>query len=195
VDPDLSIKVNTLNILAGYDAFFASHSGVLPLAVDVTDFENSLGHPLISALEASLQASRHRVRALVLSNPHNPLGRCYSADVLESCAQFCQTHDIHLVSDEVFALSQFDSPDLPKAPKFTSILDLDLESLNVDPNRIHMIWSLSKDFAASGARIVSTTFNGSNSDYHHSHTTRHDHSTTDVTNFVRDAWCLATKTL
>lgn len=146
--------------LAGYDAFFTSHSGVTPVGVDVADFSESLGPALIDALEAALQATvstQQRVRALVLSNPHNPLGRCYSADALKLCIRFCEKHDIHLISDEVFALSEFDSPDLPDAPGFTSILSLDPASLGADPNRIHLIWSLSKDFAASGIRLVSTT--------------------------------------
>jgi aspartate/methionine/tyrosine aminotransferase len=80
--------------------------------------------------------------ALVLSNPHNPLGRCYSQDVLERCIKFCEKHDIHLVSDEVFALSEFDAPDLEDAPRFTSILSIDAEALCADPKRVHTIWSV-----------------------------------------------------
>ena len=147
-----------LNTTAGYDAFFTGHSGVTPLGVDVPDFEDSLGPALIDALENALQTSEQRIRALVLSNPHNPLGRCYSKDVLKRCIQFCEKHDIHLVSDEVFGLSEFDAPDLENAPKFTSILSIDPELLGADPTRIHLIWSLSKDFAASGVRLVSITF-------------------------------------
>ena len=139
----------------GYDAFFASHSGVVPLGVDVPDFTDSLGHELIDALGLAMQTTQRRVRALVISNPHNPLGRCYSTKVLEQCMRFCQKHDLHLVSDEVFGLSVFDSPDLPESPEFTSIMSLDPKTLGVDSQRIHLIWSLSKDFAASGVRLVS----------------------------------------
>lgn len=51
-------------------------------------------------------------------------------------------------------MSGFESPDLPEAPKFTSISSLDAKSLGADPSRIHLVWSLSKDFAASGVRLV-----------------------------------------
>lgn len=144
-----------LSSLAGYDAFFTAHSGVIPIGVDVSNFEDSLGPTLIDALEDALRASERKVRALVLSNPHNPLGKCYSKDMLQLCVKFCEKHDIHLISDEVFALSEFESPDLTAGPKFTSILSVDPKLLGADPNRIHFIWSLSKDFAASGIRLVS----------------------------------------
>jgi aspartate/methionine/tyrosine aminotransferase len=146
---------NGLNILAGYNTFLSSHSGVTPIGVEVADFEDSLGLALLDALQNAIQASQRRVRALVLSNPQNPLGRCYSAEVLKRCIQFCQENDIHLISDEVFGLSTFRSTDLPDASEFTSVFSLDPEALNADPNRIHLIWSLSKDFAASGVRLVS----------------------------------------
>lgn len=90
----------------------------------------------------------------MLCNPHNPLGRCYSKKMLEDCAKFCQSRGIHLISDEVFALSSFKSPDLPDVPDFTSVLSLDPKSLGCDPERIHVIWSMSKDLAASGIRLV-----------------------------------------
>lgn len=74
--------------------------------------------------------------------------------MLEDCAKFCQSRGIHLISDEVFALSSFKSPDLPDAPEFASVLSLDPKSLGCDPERIHVIWSMSKDLAASGIRLV-----------------------------------------
>ena len=141
--------------LGGYDVFFHSHSGVIPVGVDVLDLEKSLGPTLIDALEDAYENSQCRIRALLLCNPHNPLGRCYSREMLESCARFCQRRNIHLISDEVFALSKFKSPDLPDAPEFTSVLSLDPVLLEYDPERIHVIWSMSKDLAASGIRLVS----------------------------------------
>jgi aspartate/methionine/tyrosine aminotransferase len=131
---------------------------VTPVAVDVLDFADSLGPALIDALDSAMQNSKQTVRALVLANPHNPLGRCYSPDVLKRCILFCEKHDIHLVSDEVFALSEFECPDLVDAPGFTSVLSIDMEALGADEKRVHVIWSLSKDFAASGVRLVSTAF-------------------------------------
>lgn len=40
-------------------------------------------------------------RAFILCNPHNPVGRVYTADELRRLAEFCQRHDLVLCSDEI----------------------------------------------------------------------------------------------
>ncbi|KAL4741657.1 PLP-dependent transferase [Aspergillus similis] len=92
------------------------------------------------------------VRAVVLTNPHNPSGRCYSLSALECAARFCQDNNMHLISDEVYALSSFASAK-DGGEGFVSILALDLPSLGVESARIHMVWSTSKDFGSSGFRM------------------------------------------
>ena len=102
-----------------------------------------------AAFEHAISNSGFPVRALVLTNPHNPFGRCYTKEMVASCAQLCQRHNIHFISDEVYALSVFGEHE----DKFSSALQLDLESLKVDPSRVHVIWSISKDFGSSGVRM------------------------------------------
>ena len=136
--------------LSGYDTFFTSHSGINPVGVDEIKFEDSLGPALIDALEDAYGRSEYRVRVLVLCNLHNPLGRCYSKNMLENCAKFCQNRGVYFISDEMFALSSFKSADLSNAQEFTFVFSLDSKSLGWDPERIHAIWSMSKDLAASG---------------------------------------------
>lgn len=109
---------------------------------------------LSTALEYAIAASKPTVRALVLTNPHNPFGRCYTEDMVALCAQFCQKHNIHFISDEVYALSVFgEDVETGKKLTFPSALQLDLPALNVDPDRVHIIWSTSKDFGSSGIRV------------------------------------------
>ena len=43
----------------------------------------------------------------MLVNPHNPTGRTYSADTLRGYVQFAEKHDLHLISNEIYALSTF----------------------------------------------------------------------------------------
>ncbi|KAL4944852.1 hypothetical protein BDV06DRAFT_209959 [Aspergillus oleicola] len=50
-----------------------------------------------------------RVRALVLVNPHNPIGRCYPTETLIEIMKFCNRHSIHLIADEIYALCDFSS--------------------------------------------------------------------------------------
>ncbi|KAI0145168.1 putative 1-aminocyclopropane-1-carboxylate synthase [Xylariaceae sp. FL1272] len=92
------------------------------------------------------------VRAMILCNPHNPLGRCYSRPTLERYLRFCQKYQIHLISDEVYALSTWINEGAPHAPNFTSVLSINLHGI-VDPSLIHVLWGISKDFGSSGLRI------------------------------------------
>lgn len=101
---------------------------------------------LLASLESGISNSTSHIRALVLKNPHNPFGRCYRKDMLALCAQFCERHNIHFISDEVYALLVFVEDDT----EISSALQLDLEALKVDPDRVQVIWSTSKDFGLSG---------------------------------------------
>ncbi|KAK3216556.1 hypothetical protein GRF29_1g162585 [Pseudopithomyces chartarum] len=47
------------------------------------------------------------VKAILLCSPHNPLGRCYSEEVLKAYMRLCGKLDLHLISDEIYGLSDF----------------------------------------------------------------------------------------
>ena len=49
--------------------------------------------------------SGHTPRVLLLTSPSNPLGTTYSADQLRRMISWCKRNNIHLVSDEIYALS------------------------------------------------------------------------------------------
>ena len=110
----------------------------------------------MEALENAYKASTCPIKALIITNPHNPLGICYPKAVLESCLRFCSKNDIHFISDEVYALSVFSSPDLPNPKPFVSVLSINLEEIGIDKSRIHVVWSTSKDFGQSGFRMGCT---------------------------------------
>ena len=112
---------------------------------------------LLPALEMAYNNAACKVRALLLTNPHNPLGLRYSRALLEKCLKFCQEHDIHFISDEVYAMTSFETTDLPNPEPFVSALSLDVEGLGCDLSRVHTIWSPSKDFGQSGFRMVGLT--------------------------------------
>lgn len=65
--------------------------------------------------------------------------------------KFCQKHQIHLISDEIYACSTFDSGE-PDAVPFTSALAIDPEGL-IDTERLHVTYGFSKDFGSAGLRI------------------------------------------
>ncbi|KAK4147332.1 pyridoxal phosphate-dependent transferase [Dichotomopilus funicola] len=109
-----------------------------------------LSLPAVRCYEEALLRAREQgqvVRGLLLCSPHNPLGRCYPREVLVALAALCNKYQLHLVSDEVYALSVWRD-----APTFTSVLALDLDSL-IDPALVHVLWGVSKDFGANGWRV------------------------------------------
>lgn len=147
-------KPSYLIISGGYDALFTLHSEVRPIGVVVPLLEDSFGQAFITALEGSYENAPCPIKALVLANPHNPLGRPYPRSILEKCITFCQERNLHLISDEVFALSSFTCLDIQDPDPFVSCLSIDPTQFGCDPERVHVVWSMSKDLAASGVRLV-----------------------------------------
>lgn len=73
---------------------------------------------------------------------YSKLGRCYPIDTLKAILGFCQKHQLHFISDEVYAMCVFDSGARNAVP-FTSILALNLSEF-INPNLVHVLYSFSK---------------------------------------------------
>ncbi|KAL4723227.1 hypothetical protein ACLX1H_009717 [Fusarium chlamydosporum] len=103
-------------------------------------------------LEAQTQGTR--VAGLVISHPHNPLGRCYSRSVLIALMKLCQKYKVHFISDEIYALSVWTNTidQHPPCVPFESALSIDTADI-IDPDRVHVLWGMSKDFGANGIRV------------------------------------------
>ncbi|KAJ7479531.1 PLP-dependent transferase [Mycena latifolia] len=116
-----------------------------------------LGPDILPYLEAKIVESARdgvKIKVMLIPNPHNPLPRIVARDVIEGYAILAQKYDIHLIVDEVYALSTFTSayPPEPNVP-FTSVLTYDLEALGVNPARVHVLAGPTKDFGASGLKL------------------------------------------
>ncbi|PWY81604.1 aspartate aminotransferase [Aspergillus sclerotioniger CBS 115572] len=101
---------------------------------------------------AAAKSKGLRIRAVLLCSPHNPLGRCYSEKVLKGYMRFCSRNGLHLISDEIYAMSVWKNPRMSDAPGFKSILSMDVREF-MDPSMVHVVWGLSKDFGSTGLRI------------------------------------------
>lgn len=129
---------------------------VVPVAFKEVD---PFGVEAVQKYEDALLKSRDAgrpVAALMLCNPHNPTGRCYTRDALVGLMKLCEKYKIHLISDELYALSLWRNTidtdaATPPAP-FISCLSIDPTGI-IDPSRLHLIWGISKDFGANGLRI------------------------------------------
>ncbi|CAN9210832.1 unnamed protein product [Alternaria alternata] len=101
------------------------------------------------------QTTGIKIRAILLCHPHNPLGRCYSKAVLMKIMQLCEKYQVHLISDEIYALSTWENSvdgEEHNTEHFTSVLSMPLDGL-ISPNLVHVLWGTSKDFGANGLRI------------------------------------------
>ncbi|KAL7798835.1 pyridoxal phosphate-dependent transferase [Trichoderma afarasin] len=109
----------------------------------------------VQMIPAYLASQRRgvNVRALLVCNPCNPTGRSYSKASLLEMARFCGRHKMHLLSDEIYAMSSFE-PLEPGLDMFSSVLSIeDSPHDGVFKENIHCLYGASKDFAAGGIRL------------------------------------------
>ncbi|KAF9361442.1 hypothetical protein BGX26_003186 [Mortierella sp. AD094] len=100
-----------------------------------------------------------RVRAFVVSNPHNPLGRCYPREVIIEFLKFASKNQLHILFDEIYALSMFDhaltgkaKEEQPKHTPFISVLSLPNIEDYCEKELVHVAYGMSKDFCLNGFR-------------------------------------------
>ncbi|MFI1380254.1 pyridoxal phosphate-dependent aminotransferase [Embleya sp. NPDC020886] len=101
----------------------------------------------VAALDRAYDAAPDpKPKLLVLTNPHNPLGVNYDRQLLEDICRWALDRQMHIVSDEIYSHAQSTGKDA-----FTSVLSLDAYA--TAPDRIHLVYGLTKDFGLSGFRI------------------------------------------
>jgi 1-aminocyclopropane-1-carboxylate synthase len=103
-----------------------------------------------------LSQAGKKAQAVMLCNPNNPLGFNYPRATLVAYAAFCERHNLHLVSDEIYALSQFHNAEASEKERvgFTSMLSVDVwREAKCNPARVHVLYGVAKDFGMNGLRI------------------------------------------
>ncbi len=93
-------------------------------------------------LEAAYESADRPVKALLFTSPSNPLGRVYARDEIEEVLEWAEVKCIHVVFDELFALSTYGESSFVSAAALRPSLG----------DRLHLVWAVSKDLAASGLR-------------------------------------------
>jgi len=109
------------------------------------------GRPCEAALEKAFQRALHAgmpPKALLLTNPGNPTGSIYASQDLLLMVQWCRRKGLHLIVDEIYALSVF--ADTHQGLGFRSVVGLLGGRLG---GQVHVLWGFSKDFGASGLRV------------------------------------------
>lgn len=148
------------------DLSFRAKVQIVPVDVPLPEASNGSGvkqslntfaEDTVGCYEKSLADATSkgiRVRAVLICNPHNPTGGIYPRSTIVALAAFAAKHDLHLVMDEIYARSVFPTRDVPNPTQFDSILRIDTKKeAGLDPSRVHVISSASKDFSINGFRI------------------------------------------
>lgn len=146
----LTERTDAVLIPAPYYASFEydmqAIAGCVPQAVHMKNPSHgpSLEELLMGAYQAEKQGLR--VKALLLTNPNDPLGVIYSPSVVRNAVTWARSRRMHVIVDEIYALSIHKK----ERSGFQSIMKILDNKLGDD---VHMLWGLSKDFGASGFRV------------------------------------------
>ena len=129
-----------------FELDFGNTAGLRMVYAEMSDtdpFED--GEDIVRRLQVTLARSVAGgcvIRALLIVNPNNPLGRCYPPATLKILMHFCETNGLHFISDEVYALSVYETREAGSRP-FCSVLSMDTAGL-IAADRLHVLYGMSK---------------------------------------------------
>ncbi|XP_009589682.1 1-aminocyclopropane-1-carboxylate synthase 7-like [Nicotiana tomentosiformis] len=132
----------------GFDRDLRWRTGVqiVPIHCDSSNNFQVTPQALEEAYEEA-ESKNIKVRGVLITNPSNPLGATIQRCVLEGILEFVTRKNIHLVSDEIYSGSAF------CCSEFVSISEV-IESRNyMDSERVHIVYSISKDLGLPGFRV------------------------------------------
>ncbi|PLB49978.1 PLP-dependent transferase [Aspergillus steynii IBT 23096] len=112
---------------------------------DIDQFSASAIDDILAAFSITIQEAERQgasVKVILMCNPHNPVGKCYDAEVLRAILRFCCERGLHLVVDEIYALSAF-------GETWSSALSLD----EMPTDNLHVLYGISKDWGLNGLRM------------------------------------------
>lgn len=124
-DPTWGTHANMVTLLGG-----------IPIRVDAKGEDGFI--PTISAWESALTP---RTKGIIINYPSNPTGAYPSKAYLEVLLAFCKTHDLWIISDEVYENLYYGDQPISAA------------SLADGQDRVILINSLSKTHAMTGWRV------------------------------------------
>lgn len=130
-----------------YDFVVQAMVEVLPVVLPHPQYR--LTRAALAAGFADARGRGLRVRGVLITTPTNPSGQMLSLEELRSAIAFCEERELHLISDEVYALSVHARGAAHRSVAH-ALRELGREGLG---DRVHVLWGLSKDLCMSGARV------------------------------------------
>ncbi|KAL6521587.1 1-aminocyclopropane-1-carboxylate synthase 3 [Orobanche gracilis] len=136
----------------GFDRDLKWRTGVEIVPIQCTSSNGfRITEPALEEAYHLAQKRNLKVKGVLVTNPSNPLGITLTRHELNLLLNFSEAKNIHLISDEIYSGTVFDSS------SFISILE-HLQNRpdypNTDlSNRVHIVYSLSKDLGLPGFRV------------------------------------------
>lgn len=138
-DPGEAVLVPT----PSYSGFWADLETRNELHIIPVHTNSESGFRLTTGLlDEALTAADRPVRALLYTNPSNPTGAVAAPEEIEEIIAWSEARDVHLVLDEVYALSIHGNTTFVSGAALRPTLG----------DKIHVVWAFSKDFGSSGLR-------------------------------------------
>jgi len=122
---------------ANYNGF--AHIAGVHLKAVTTYIEDGFAMPSLAAIADKVTA---KTKAILITNPNNPTGTCYSKKELAALAEIVKERDLFLCVDEVYREFCFDGNTFFSALNLTSISE-----------NVVVIDSVSKRYSACGIRV------------------------------------------
>lgn len=125
---------------------FEPYYDLYPPAISLADAKRislPLSYPDFSLPEEALRENvSDRTRCIVVNTPMNPTGKVFSREELAFLAEFCQKHDLLVITDEVYEMITFDGHDHIPPASYPGLKD-----------RTVMVSSAAKTFSSTGWKI------------------------------------------
>jgi len=122
---------------SNYDSFLKmSDANLVPIKLK---FENEYKLPSFEELEALITS---KTKAILFSNPNNPLGTVLTEDEMKAICELAVKHNLFIIADEVYRTFIFEDVFYKSFMNMEEVKD-----------RVILVDSISKHYSACGARI------------------------------------------
>ncbi|WCJ35608.1 1-aminocyclopropane-1-carboxylate synthase [Euphorbia peplus] len=107
--------------------------------------------PALEKAYKDAQKLNLKVKGILITNPSNPLGKSMTLDELTHLINFAISKEIHIISDEIYSSTVFDNPEFISITQ--ALIENRIQNTHEIWNRIHIVYSLSKDLGLPGFRV------------------------------------------
>ena len=127
-------------------------NGAVMYKADISENNYIVTEEILEKTRQQAEKEGHHVKMLIVTNPSNPTGYVYSEAELRMMLAWCRKHNMHLFSDEIYALST-KPRELCKEGEHEFVSYAKIIEGDKKNDDVTVLWGMSKDFGLSGFRF------------------------------------------